>query len=437
MSHFNIHSTSRRSFLRSCAGVFGGAATLAAQSAADYKALVCIFLFGGNDGNNMIVPMDTQAYGAYTRGRQSVALEARLLLPVQAQGRGYGLHPRFGDLQKLYQEKRMAVAANVGMLVKPVTREEALQPRAPLPRNLYSHSDQTLQWQSSNPLGGGATGWLGRTSDLLTPEVTPLAPAVSFNGNSLLLTGLRTRPANLGGNGTYGLEGLDTSRLASVEKIMGMETGLTLMNAFGEVLTTGMRNAQELRRIFDGAPPLRTVFPQSSLGEQFRQIAQMISLRQRTGVRRQVFFLGQGGYDNHSKLLEGQDGLFSTLVPALNAFYRATEEIGMADRVTLFTESEFGRTFGPSSTAGSDHAWGNHQLVIGGAVKGGEMYGKFPDLTIQGPDDGGDRGQWIPSTSLDQYAASLAAWFGVPVADLNSILPNLANFSAPRPAFLG
>jgi uncharacterized protein (DUF1501 family) len=163
----------------------------------------------------------------------------------------------------------------------------------------------------------------------------------------------------------------------------------------------------------------------------------MISLRQRTGVRRQVFFLGQGGYDNHSKLLEGQDGLFSTLVPALNAFYRATEEIGMADRVTLFTESEFGRTFGPSSTAGSDHAWGNHQLVIGGAVKGGEMYGKFPDLTIQGPDDGGDRGQWIPTTSLDQYAASLAAWFGVPAGDLNSIVPNLANFSAPRPAFLG
>jgi uncharacterized protein (DUF1501 family) len=434
--HLNIHSTSRRAFLRSCAGVFGGAATLAAQSATDYKALVCIFLFGGNDGNNMVVPMDASAYATYSRGRQNIALGARDLLPVQAQGRAYGLHPRFGDLQKLYQEKRLAIAANVGMLVKPLTRDEVFAPRAPLPRNLYSHSDQVLQWQSSNPQGGGATGWLGRANDLLVPEATVLPPAVSFNGNSLLLTGLRTRPANLGGNGNYGLEGADSTRLASLQKIMGMETGLTLMNAFGEVLNAGMRNAQEIRRVFEGAPALRTVFPPSSLGNQFRQIAQMISLRQRLGVRRQVFLLGQGGYDNHSKLIESQDSLFGTLAPAMNAFYRATEEIGVADRVTLFTETEFGRTFGPSSTAGSDHAWGNHQLVMGGAVKGGEMYGRFPDLAIQGPEDAGDRGQWIPSTSLDQYAASLSAWFGVPVNELNSIVPNLANFTGARPAFL-
>lgn len=446
--HGSLHQTSRRSFLRACAGVFGTAASVAAQSASDYKALVCVFLFGGNDGNNMIVPLDSQAYATYAKGRQSIALPARELLPIQAQGRAYGVHPGLADLHKLYQEKRLAVAANVGMLVKPLTREEVMAPRAPLPRNLYSHSDQVQQWQSSNPLGGSATGWLGRATDVLIPDSAPGAgpafPAISFNGNSLLLTGLRTRPANFGGNGAYGLEGIggggreDAARVTAIEKMMSMETGMTLMSAFGDVLATGMRNAQELRRSFEGAPTLRTVFPQSGLGEQFKQVAQMIALRQRLGARRQVFIIGQGGYDNHSKLIEGQAGLFSTLGPALNAFYRATEELAVANSVTLFTETEFGRTFGPSSTEGSDHAWGNHQLVIGGAVKGGEMYGRFPDLTIQGPDDAGDRGYWIPTTSLDQYAASLSAWFGVPGSEMTSILPNLSNFSGkPAPAFLG
>lgn len=447
--HGSLHQTSRRSFLRTCAGVFGGAASLAAQSAADYKALVCVFLFGGNDGGNTIVPLDPQAHALYAKGRQSIALGARELLPVQGQGRAYGLHPGLTGLHRLYQEKRMAVIANVGMLVKPVTREEAMAPRAPVPRNLYSHSDQVQQWQSSNPLGGSATGWLGRATDLLTPELGsasagPAFPAISFNGNSLLLTGLRTRPANFGGNGAYGLESVggggreDAARVNAVEKMMSMETGMTLMSAFGDVLATGMRNAQELRRSFEGAPALRTVFPQTGLAEQFKQAAQMIALRQRLGARRQVFIVGHGGYDNHSKLIENQANLFATLGPAMNAFYRATEELGVADRVTLFTETEFGRTFGPSSTEGSDHAWGNHQLVIGGAVKGGELYGRFPDLTIQGPDDAGDRGYWIPTTSLDQYAASLTAWFGVPGGEMESILPNLANFAGrSTPAFFG
>ena len=446
--HRSLHHPSRRSFLGACAGVFGTAASLAAQSAADYKALVCVFLFGGNDGNNLIVPLDAPGYATYAKGRQNIALGARELLPVQAQGRAFGVHPGLADLHKLYLEKRMAVVANVGMLVKPLTREEVMAPRAPLPRNLYSHSDQVQQWQSSNPLGASATGWLGRATDLLVPETdasaAPAFPAISFNGNSLLLTGLRTRPANFGGNGAYGLEGLggggreDAARVSAIEKMMSMETGMTLMSAFGDVLATGMRNAQELRRSFEGAPTLRTVFPQTGLAEQLKQVAQMIALRQRLGARRQVFILGQGGYDNHSNLLESQAGLFATLGPALNAFYRATEELAVANSVTLFTETEFGRTFGPSSTAGSDHAWGNHQLVIGGAVKGGEMYGRFPDLTIQGPDDAGDRGYWIPSTPLDQYAAGLSSWFGVPGGELGTILPNLVNFAGrSAPAFLG
>jgi uncharacterized protein (DUF1501 family) len=415
--------------------VFSAAAALSAQTATGYKSLVCVFLFGGNDSGNTVVPLDTQDYRTYSNGRRAIALEQNVLVPIQAQGRAYGLHPRLAPLRELYQQRRMAIAANVGMLVRPVTREEVTSGRGLVPRNLYSHSDQVQQWQSGNASGGGAAGgWLGRATDLLvTPDATAFPPAVSLAGNSLLLTGTRTAPANLGGSGVFGLDTIgedapSTARLSALEQILAMESGMTLVNAFGGTLSAGLRNARELRRMFAGAPPLKTTFPQSSLGNQLRQTAEMIALRGRLGVRRQTFFCSTGGYDNHSSLLSSHDNRLAELGPALAAFYRATEELGVADSVTLFTESEFGRTFGPSATAGSDHGWGSHQLILGGAVKGGDAYGRFPDLTLRGPDDAGDRGVWIPSTSLDQYAATLAAWFGVGASEMPSILPNIGQF---------
>ena len=431
----------RRRFFQTASSLVA-AAQANAQGPSDYRALVCVFLFGGMDGNNMVVPVDAGSYATYAKGRPGIGLPADKLLKIQAQGKAYGLHPRLTELHKLYGEKRMAVVANTGMLVRPVTRAEILEDRAgAVPRNLYSHSDQVIQWQTSNPLGTG-TGWSGRAIDAVVGnQPASITPGVSFAGNSAQLVGRINQPTALTGSGAFGLDYIydspqDRARYAGIEKILGVDNGVALVSAMRGLVSNGLSSAAEIRRLFNTSPALKTQFPDSGLGGQLRQVAQLLAVRSTLGLKRQIFFVSQGGYDNHSDLIDSLDNRFAELSPALNAFYRATEELGVANSVTTFTESEFGRTFGPSSTAGSDHAWGNHHVVLGGAIKGGEMYGRFPDLTIRGPEDAGDRGLWIPSTSTDQYAATLASWFGVSAGDLSEVFPNLSNFAAPSLGFM-
>lgn len=416
-----------------------GAASLEGQTGS-YRALVCVFQFGGNDGNNTVVPMDSAGYAAYQRGRGSLALAQRDLLPINAQGKAYGLHPRLTGLRDLYQQRRVAIVANAGMLVRPVTRAQYRDGGTGLPRNLYSHSDQVQQWQSSNPLGGSPTGWGGRIADLAPQTDGLIPPVISVAGNSLMLVGLRNTPANLSPGNDFGLSYIgggraDQARLEALQQIMQLDSGARLVSAAQNVLAAGMKNSQELRRALSGAPAIRQEFPNTDLANQLKQVAQLIALRTRLGASRQIFFCSQGGYDNHSDLLPNHDNLLSVLGPAMAAFYRATEELGVAAQVTTFTASEFGRTFNASSTNGSDHAWGNHHLVMGGAVRGGEMYGEFPVQELRGPSDAGDRGVWIPTTSLDQYGAALAAWYGVSGDAMRQVFPNIANFGAP-PALL-
>ena len=431
----------RREFLKlGCA--LAGAARLRAQSSSGYKALVCVFQFGGSDGNNQIVPLESREHAAYQAARGPLSLRGTDLLSVQAQGKAYGFHPRLSGLRDLYNQKHLAVLANVGMLVRPVTRDEYRARKVSVPKNLFSHSDQVTQWQSSNPQGAAGTGWGGRIADLLRAgadvpdEILP--PAISVAGNSLLLSGRQTFPANLSPGNEFGLDTIggsqaDEARLGAFQEIVTLDTGASMVTAASGVLARGMRNAQQLRSVLRGAREVATAFPNTSLGQQLRQIAQIVSLRGELGATRQIFFCSQGGYDNHSDLLPSQDNLLNVLGPAMASFYRATEELGVADSVTAFTASEFGRTMNASSTNGSDHAWGNNHLIMGGAVRGGEMYGRFPSLELEGPDDAGDRGVWIPSTSLDQYGASLASWFGVDGAGLAQVFPNLANFGeTPR-----
>ena len=321
-------------------------------------------------------------------------------------------------------------------------RDQYSKGLAATPKNLYSHSDQTLEWQSANPLSSGATGWGGRAIDVLgAASDGAFPPAVSVAGNSLLLTGSRTIPANLSPGNDFGLESIgggrgDTARLDSLQEILTMDTGAKLVTAAGSILQKSFDNAKQIRAALAGAKPIQTVFPNTSLGSQMKQIAQIIAIRSQIGATRQVFFSSQGGYDHHTGLLAGQESRFAELGPALVAFYRATEELGVATQVTSFTASEFGRTFNPSSTDGSDHAWGSHHFVVGGGVVGGNMYGRFPALELQGPDDAGDRGTWIPSTSLDQYGATMASWFGVGSADLSTVFPNLGNFSTKSLGFV-
>lgn len=441
---------SRREFLRSLTtvGAAGagftrlGGISANAQTSGGYRALVCVFLFGGNDGGNMVVPIDGARYTQYQQGRGALAIPVNQLGAVTAKGgtEGYGLHPQLEPLRQLYLQKRMAVALNVGTLVRPVTKSE-IQNGAPVPSNLYSHSDQTQQWQTSNPRGGG-TGWGGRAADILQSYNTGiLQPGISVNGNSLLLSGAQTRGLNVSPGSRLGLDSFGssegtTAREAAAQQILTFDSGVTMISTASGILSTALTAAASVNAALNSAPALATAFPQTGLGQQLAQVAQIIAARNGLGMTRQIFFAGLGGFDNHNDLLQSQVGLFNTLAQAISAFYAATVELGVADQVTTFTESEFGRTFNANTGNGSDHAWGSQHLVVGGAVKGGEAYGSLPVLQLGGPDDAGSRGLWIPSSSLDQYAATLAQWFGVQPIDLPVVFPNLPNFAAPTMGFV-
>ena len=440
-------SRNRREFLKGCCG-FGAASVAAhlthlapisaiAQSASDYRALVCLFFFGGNDGNNMIVPIDSR-YGAYQSMRGAVALAQGTLLPAGSSG--YGLHPALVNVQRLYSQQHAAAVFNVGTLFKPVTR--AGLNSTSLPRNLFSHSDQTQQWQSSDPNGGG-TGWGGRVMDhLLDHNTGALPPAINVNnGNALFLSGGTTKGLNFSNAGSFGLSSFGDgaamrARLTALQKLLTFDTGLQLISAANGVLGDSIRSAQEINAALGSAPALPVTFPASGLGQQLAQVAQIVAVQATLGLNRQIFFCGLGGFDNHEDLVNKQQGLLATLDAAVNAFITTLEMRGSLSSVTLFTESEFNRTGNANANIGTDHAWGNHHLVFGGAVAGGTTYGTFPAHVLGGPDDANNRGSWIPTTSLDQYAATLGGWFGVSDADLLSIFPNLANFSPQKLGFV-
>jgi uncharacterized protein (DUF1501 family) len=414
-----------------------------AQSSPNYKALVCVFLFGGNDANNMIIPLDAARYSAYQAMRPNIALASNVLRPVAAGGGQvpYGLHPRLANVQRLYNERKAAMVFNVGTLVQPTTK--ANLNGATLPRNLYSHSDQTSQWQTANPTVSGGSGWGGRMADLLAGSNASTFPmGVSVNGSAALLQGATARPLNLTPGTALGLSRFGNStamnaREAGLQQLLTFDTGMQMIGAASGVMTSAVRGAQAINAALASGTPLTTVFPQTGLGRQLQQVATVMRVRGALGMNKQIFFCGMGGFDNHSDQLPTHDNLMGQLDAALGAFYTSLEtDLQLANETTIFTESEFGRTGNPSSSNGSDHAWGSHHFVLGGSVRGGEAYGTFPTHALRGPDDAGSRGLWIPSTGLDQYAATMGAWFGLGSGDLNTVFPNLRNFTNPNIGFM-
>ncbi len=409
----------------------------------DYKAMVCIFLFGGDDGNNLIVPIQTalQGYSNYfgVRGT-TLGLASNSLSQITAvSGDVYGLHPSLAPLQALYQQKVLSILANVGTLLKPITKDQYQQGQAPIPTNLFSHSDQQQQWQTTP---GAHTGWGGRAADILQALNAPstFPTGVSVAGNSLFLTGQSSTPASVT-NGGLGLDGSDGSDAANArdtafQQILTFDSGLSLIQSANQFTSDGIQAGKELNAALAGGAALQTVFPQTGLGGQLQQVAQIMKVRGTLGVNRQIFFASQGGYDTHTDQLPQQTALFGELAGAIAAFYNATVELGLANQVVTFTESEFGRTCQPSTGAGSDHAWGSHQIIVSSALKGADVYGTFPLLALDGPDDVTGRGVWLPSTSLDQYAATIASWFGVPDSSLTTVFPNLANFMTQKLGFV-
>lgn len=443
---------SRREFLAASAQLAGagigfsrfGLMNASAQTSGDYRALVCIFLFGGNDGNNMVIP-GGNGYAQYASLRPGLTIDQNALLAVNSKaGTAYGLHPNLAAVHPLYGEGKMAIVANVGVLYKPTTRTEYTSRSVPVPSNLFSHSDQQQQWQTGHFDYFRGTGWAGRTADQVAYMNAPskFPTAVSLAGNPVLLTGEHTKPATLQAGSTPALTGSGGTafleqRGAALQEIIALDSGLTMIQQAGQSLKDGIDIGKLIQSATAAAPPLATTFPNTNLGRQLTDIAKLIGVRASLGMRRQIFFASLGGFDTHANQLATHVTLMTQLSEAVAAFYRATEELGVANSVVTFTESEFGRTMQPSAGAGTDHAWGSHHFLFGAAVKGGDLYGKYPQLALGGPDDSGSRGSWIPTTSLDQYGATLARWFGVPPASLDAIFPNLKNFSVRDLGFLG
>jgi uncharacterized protein (DUF1501 family) len=422
-----------------------GLVSALAQGTTDYKALVCIFMFGGNDGNNMLVPIDSR-YTSYQQARGGLALPQAQILPLQSGGQSiYGLHPNMPEMQGYFNnQKSLALVLNVGTLVQPTT-QAAYQAYTNLPQNLYSHSDQQDQWQSAQLAGTPLSGWAGKVADSVQSSYNSAAlfpPILSVSGNPIFCTGISSRPFAMNPGQTPGLQGFDTSaasqaRFAATQQLLTFDSGLSMVQAANAVTGQAVQYAVVLSDALKNVPPLQTTFPTNYLAQQLQQVAQVIAARSALGVSRQIFFCSYGGFDTHGDQLPQQVQLLTTVSQSMSAFYQATQELGVTNQVTTFTLSEFGRTLQPGSNGGTDHAWGSHHMVLGGAVKGNAVYGTFPTLALGGPDDADQNGRWIPTTALDQYAATLATWFGVSAANLPSIFPNLANFTTSNLGFLG
>jgi uncharacterized protein (DUF1501 family) len=446
-------SIDRRSFVRyaslAAAGHLSGlrpfgALNALAESTSDYKALVCIFLFGGNDSNNMLVPFDSR-YSQYEANRGPLALAKGSLLQLDP-APTYALHPNLPDIRNLFNNGNAAFVANVGTLVQPLSRAQYVEGVVDTPSNLFSHPDQQLEWQNAAPSATTNTGWAGRIADMYGSGYgsSPQIPMItSVAGGTLFCNGANSSPVAITpgsvGSGSCSVgSAYCPERLETAQQLVRFNSGLSLVQMDNEITGNAYKYMGILADAVQSITPLKTQFPANNgLAAQLRQIAQVIQARGALGINRQIFFAGLGSFDTHAGQLPIQNALLAQISAAMASFYQATQELGLADQITSFTMSDFSRALEPNANNGSDHAWGGHHIVLGGAVKGGKIYGTFPSLALNGDNDSGTNGRWIPTTASAQYAATLASWFGVQSADLPIIFPTIANFSNKNLGFIG
>ena len=462
---------SRRQFLgqTACAGLsLGGLlstlgtlrlfnATLSAQTSLptdEGKALICLFLYGGNDSNNTLIPRDLSAYTAYARDRGILGLPRESLLPLGSpndDGREFGFHPAMAPLHPLFGSGKLALICNVGTLVAPITKAEFMSGGVAIPPHLFSHNDQQVQWQTSVPEAAQPIGWGGRLADLLQSlnHGSEISMNISIAGSNFFQVGNEVLQYHVTPAGSIGLNQYDADWSPVQEMYQAMRAthgrsyGHLFEQQYVDTIQRAVANDSLLKAVLEGIPEYTDKFAGSVTGTgalnpvaaQLRMILRLIQARTALGMKRQIFFAALGGFDTHDAQLDDHHDLLHQLSTALADFHGATTDLGIADRVTLFTASDFNRTYN-SNGKGSDHAWGGHHLILGDAVNGGQFYGQMPNLEIRGPDDSGTRGNWIPTTSTDEMAATLALWFGVPISDLPLVLPNINRFAHPNLGFM-
>lgn len=452
---------SRRAFLQrsaalSAAGVaapiglsLSNMAEAASINATDYKALVCVFLYGGNDHNNTIIPIDSSNYKAYAAVRNELALPEAGLLKLQTQsgipaGHEYALHPKLSKLQTLFNIGKAAVVQNVGTLIQPVTLAQYRAKNVALPPKLFSHNDQQAFWQATAQQGS-KTGWGGRIGDLaMSSNSKAMFTSINASGKAVFASGANVSQYRISRTGAiqvwFAREGgwlFHSQETANI--LRGIMTAPRQHPLEKEIATITKRSFDAELTVTDAlqsAGTLSTTFNNKTnkLAQQLEVVAKLIKSREKLGAKRQVYMVSLGGFDTHDNLLSRHEALMAQVDEALNSFYQATVELGVSDRVTTFTASDFGRTF-TSNGDGSDHGWGGHYFVVGGAVKGQRFYGKTPTVGIQTNEDVG-QGRLLPTTSVDQYATTLAKWFGVADGDLAMVAPNIGNFNSKDLGFM-
>ena len=403
-----------------------------------YKALVCLYLSGGNDSFNMLIPKGDAEYNEYAITRSNLAIPKDNILAIDVlngNGKTFGLHPSMPDSANLFNNQHMAFINNVGTLVQPTTKQEFLNNSVPLPLGLFSHADQIQQWQTAVPNQRMAIGWGGRIADLLhdvnSSESIPMN--ISLSGTNVFQYGNSTVEFSVdpygGSNRIYGYNdggGVNEGRKQGIDLLLSRQYNDIYRKTYIDVLKKAHEGSLLFQEAIDSAPELNTVFETDDVSQSFNMIAKVISARETLGAERQIFFIDYGGWDHHDELLNNQETMLDFVNSGLKSFAEALNELDVFDQVTTFSMSDFSRTL-TSNGNGTDHAWGGNAMVMGGAVNGKRFYGEYPSLELNNQVEVGD-GVMLPTTASDLYFAELALWFGITPSELETVFPNISNF---------
>ncbi|KEO87825.1 Tat pathway signal protein [Erythrobacter sp. JL475] len=460
------HEISRRAFLERTGklaitgtagayalGLSGLGEAAAFSSDGGYKALVCVFLYGGNDHANTLIPYDPTNYQRYANIRRDVALPrnslaSTLLIPRDNQtltdDMALALAPTMPRLKSRFDEGKLAVLLNVGPLEAPITRaqyESGNTKAFPRPRKLFSHNDQQATWQSSE-VEGGTTGWGGRMGDLAqSANTNAMFTAINVSGNAVFLSGNQTLPFRISSRGPVQIDAIKANSLyrssqasEALREVISNHHQHVFEQDYAAAMMQSLTYSPFVSDTLLGASNVPSPIADNPLSTQLNIVARLIEARERMGVTRQVFFVSLGGFDHHSNLLGSHEGLLGLVDQAVDQFYQTTKRLGVAESVTTFTASDFGRTLTPNGN-GSDHGWGAHHFILGGAVDGGRFYGRAPKISVTSDEQVG-RGRLLPTISVDEYSTTLARWFGVSPSELPSIAPNIGRFANPNLGFM-